>query len=465
MPLAKRVRDLISVVRLRPFDTSSEEGRSRERYRRAALSSLATTFTTGLSVLISFASVPITIGYLGKERYGLWMTMSSLVAMFAFADLGIGNGMMNAIAGAHGRDDREAARRFLASALGVVLVLAAVGLVALAVAYPFVPWARVFNVSTAEAAAEAGPATAILFGCFFFGLPLALVGRAQSAYQEGFVPALWSAAGSLLSFSALLTVVFLKAGLPWLVLALGATPMLAQIGNSIWQLGVSRPWLRPRLGDFQWRRGVQMVRLGVLFVILQLTVAVTYTSDNVVIAQVLGPTSVTDVAVAGKLFNLAPMAWGIVLGPLWPAYTEAITRGDRAWVKKTLIGSTILTVVFAALFSAAVVLFGNAILRVWTRQDIHAPLLLMLGLAAWTTMNAAATAVSIFMNGAHIVRFQIIIALVTGSIAFPLKFWMTRRIGMAGPVWTTVICYAIFAAIPMAWMVPKMVNAPPRSPG
>jgi hypothetical protein len=39
-----RTRAMKGLLRLKPFDTSTEQGRSRERYRRAAL----TTFTSGM---------------------------------------------------------------------------------------------------------------------------------------------------------------------------------------------------------------------------------------------------------------------------------------------------------------------------------------------------------------------------------------------------------------------------------
>jgi O-antigen/teichoic acid export membrane protein len=43
-------------------------------------------------------SVPLTLTYLGSERYGMWMAISSIVALLAFADFGLGNGLVNAIA-------------------------------------------------------------------------------------------------------------------------------------------------------------------------------------------------------------------------------------------------------------------------------------------------------------------------------------------------------------------------------
>ena len=60
----------------------------------------------------------------------MWMAMSSLVAMLGFADLGIGNGLLNAISDAHGRDDRGDAARYVSSAFFSLVAISLVALVA-----------------------------------------------------------------------------------------------------------------------------------------------------------------------------------------------------------------------------------------------------------------------------------------------------------------------------------------------
>src|SRR5436190_24204717 len=99
------LRKALSVLSFRAFDASTAEGRSMERYRRAALATFAAFGARGIQILTSIVTVPLTLHYLGLERYGMWMTISSTIAMFTFADLGIGNGLLNAIADAHGRRD------------------------------------------------------------------------------------------------------------------------------------------------------------------------------------------------------------------------------------------------------------------------------------------------------------------------------------------------------------------------
>ena len=61
---------------LRAHDRATAEGRARERQRRAMLASSAAAVAKAVRVLTTFVSVPLAIGYLGAERYGLWLTMS-----------------------------------------------------------------------------------------------------------------------------------------------------------------------------------------------------------------------------------------------------------------------------------------------------------------------------------------------------------------------------------------------------
>ena len=56
----------------------------------------------GTKILTAFLAVPLTIGYLGRERYGMWMTMSSLLTMLVIVDLGISDGLVNPLAEAVG---------------------------------------------------------------------------------------------------------------------------------------------------------------------------------------------------------------------------------------------------------------------------------------------------------------------------------------------------------------------------
>src|SRR5262245_22841729 len=179
-------RHVAGVIRLGAFDTSTDAGRSRERYRRVGLTFLATVAGRGAAAVASLVAVPVMLRYLGAERYGLWAAISSAGMALLFADLGIGNGLLSVLAEDAGRDDRKAAQGHVSSAF-VALLLVALALGALfAVAYPHVPWAALLRASSATASREAGPSVAAFLLCFLATMPLGIATRVRLARQEGF---------------------------------------------------------------------------------------------------------------------------------------------------------------------------------------------------------------------------------------------------------------------------------------
>lgn len=80
-----------------------------------ALTAVSSAGAKVVAIVTMLVTVPLTLHYLGSERYGMWMTISSIIGMMGFADLGMGLGLMNAVSEAHGQEDRLAAERYVSS--------------------------------------------------------------------------------------------------------------------------------------------------------------------------------------------------------------------------------------------------------------------------------------------------------------------------------------------------------------
>ena len=236
---------MVSLLRRRPFDTSTEQGRSDERYRRAAFTSIFAFSAKVVSVVTTLITVPLVLGYLGADSYGLWLTLSSIALMLGFADLGIGNGVLNLVSEAHGRDDRLMARRAVSSGFFMLSLVGLVLLLGFVVIYRYVPWARVYNVTTPSAMSEAAPATLVFVIVWALSIPVGIVERVQLGYQRGYVNYAWQAVGSLLALGGAYLAIRADAGTPGLVLVLAGGPLLAGILNSVTEYGWVCPWLRP----------------------------------------------------------------------------------------------------------------------------------------------------------------------------------------------------------------------------
>ena len=60
-----------------PMEVTDSEGRSRQRYVRAGLGYAAIVGARAVSFVIAIVTIPLTLPYLGPERFGLWMTINS----------------------------------------------------------------------------------------------------------------------------------------------------------------------------------------------------------------------------------------------------------------------------------------------------------------------------------------------------------------------------------------------------
>jgi O-antigen/teichoic acid export membrane protein len=387
----------------------------------------------------------------------MWMVISSITAFLSFTDLGIGNGLLNAVASAHGAGDGRAVREHISSAFFLLLGLAMLLGLSFAVAYPWINWPVIFNVASDLARAEAGPAVAIFVLCFLLHLPLDTIKRIQFGLQEGFRNSLWNSLGSLIGLAGVLLVIYLEAGLVWLVLALCGAPIVATVVNGVALFGRRYRGLLPKPRLIRLSSIKLILETGTLFVILQMAVALAFASDNMVAAQILGSAAVAHYAVAKKLFDMVGNVLKMILSPLWPAYGEAAARGDMTWIRSTLTRSVIMTAALSLVPSVILVFAGHWIIRAWVGPEIAVPTMLLVGFAIWTVFSSVGNAVAMFMNGINRIGFQAKTALALAITALVAKILLAEQIGLAGIIFGTNIAYFVCTLIPFTWYTPKLL--------
>ena len=69
----------------------------------------------GGSIFLSMLIVPLTLGYVSTELYGIWLTLSSVIAWFHFFDMGLTLGLKNRLTEALTVNDTEKAKRLVST--------------------------------------------------------------------------------------------------------------------------------------------------------------------------------------------------------------------------------------------------------------------------------------------------------------------------------------------------------------
>jgi len=450
----RSIGDIAASLRGQP-DLASPLGRSAERHRRVALSAISSGLVWATSVVTGLVMVPVVLHYLGAERYGVFATITAIAGLVGWADLGLGNGLISEVAVAQGRDDSDSTARAVSTAFFALLGLAVVLAAGFAAVYPFVPWESIFNVS-GDAASGVGAAAAAFAVGVFLALPLGVVQRAEVGMQEMFVANVWQAMGRLLGLAGIILAVAVGASLPYLVLALAVAPALALAGNGVDLFFRRRPWLRPSLKRVERDVAGALLRIGSLFFVLQIAIAVAYESDALVLTQILGPTAVTTYSVTMRVFLVVPALANFVLAPLWPAYGEAISRGDVHWVRQTLRrairGGLLLTVPGAAVLA----LVARPFIAAWA--GVESPYLLICAAAIWVIVMTLGAVIAAFLNGARVIRAQIVAAVTMMIANLGLSIVFTHWLGVSGVIWGSIAAEGAVVVVLLVVVVPSVVS-------
>lgn len=454
----KTIRDTIGLLRFTAFETGTEEGRSQERHRHIAWTTVTAGASKAAAAAAMLISVPLTLGYLGPERFGLWMAVSAVISMLGFADFGLGNGILNAVSHASGRNDDHTIHRSVSNG---IIMLAAIGglilLIFLAV-YRYVPWPSVFNVSSATAALESGPVVLVLLSCFIVTLPLGATQKVQLGLQQGYWGNLWEAVGSLLGLVGIIIAIQMQAGLHWIALSMAGIPLVFRALNTLVFFGYQERTLRPKLSHLDFQVIRRLVRTGFLFFILQLAVIVGFQSDNIIIARILGVEAVAGYDVALKLSTLPAMFIGLIVVAQWPAYGEALTRGDSDWIRRTFIRTIRLSLLFAVPFALILFNWGDTLIRIWAGPEVVPSTALITGMSIWSVLLMLGSVVAALLNGLHIVKFQAINALLMATANILLSIYLVAKIGVVGAIVGTISAYTIFSLLPSWYYIRRHIS-------
>jgi O-antigen/teichoic acid export membrane protein len=398
-----------------------------------------------------FLCVPFVLHALGPEQFGAWATLVSLVAFAGFLDFGFGNGAMNLLAAAHGRNSPREVATILHEGRRALLRIALWLAVAALVALPMVPWHRMLGMPDSMSSASRNAVAAVLFS-IVLAVPLNLANRVQLGLGRGDRAFRWQAIGQLATLAMVIALARAHASLTALTAAAVATPLLASVANtySVWRdpaLAAASPMAGPERANIARRIRDE----GILFFGLQLTAALAFSADLPLIAALRGPAEAGTYAIVQRLFSVIPLALSLIWAPLWPIYRQALAAGDHQWVKRTLRHS-LKSAVALATIGAAVLAFGfDPITVLWVHKPLVVGGVLLAGFSAWCVVEAAGTALATFLNAASVLRYQLVTACVFATICLVGKVLAITHLGIAWVPWVTVVTYCLASVLPFLW--------------
>lgn len=290
----------------------------------------------GASIACHLVMVPLVLHYVNADIYGIWLTLSSMVAWISFLDIGINNGLKNKLAEALAHDDTALAKQYVSTTYALLSLIFMPALVILLMVTPLVHWHEVLNVPAASADGLS-IAVAIIIAYFCINFILSTINVVLMAVQRPAYSSCLNLCQQLLSLAIIALFTFMtKGNLVLLCIGLCVAPIVVVSLFNIFFFGRRYRQIAPSLGSVRFSLAPALLRLGVRFFIIQIAGIVQYQMVNFLIIRHYGSAEVTAYNIAFKYFNVLYMVWGILVTPIWAAVTDAVTKGEISWIVTTV---------------------------------------------------------------------------------------------------------------------------------
>ncbi len=412
----------------------------------------------GVALLASAVTLPLTVRYLGKLEYGVWITISTTVVMLSVLDLGIANTLTNFISSAYASDDKDSAQGYFATAFWLTCGVAAVLGVIAALVFHVLNWGSLLGISDPTLIAEARTCVVISIAFFLVSLPLNLANRVLGGYQQIHIANYFAMINSLLGLVAIVTTVLLRLSIVQLMLAYCLAMLVGSVAMNLWLSIWHKPWIRAYPRRFERAKARTLFGQGFLFFLLQLTGIIVFNSDNLVITHYLGAAEVTPYSIAWRLTSYASLMQSLLIPSFWPAFTEAYHKRDMQWVRNTyrnMVQKTLMLVTAAALFLG---FFGQWIIRVWAGRAVEPPSLLLWTLAGWAILVASTTNQALLLSATGRLRVEATVAVLAAIANLGLSIYLVQRIGAEGVILATILSFAVFMIVPQQLEVRRVLR-------
>lgn len=436
------------------------------RFARVLTGGLSGVAGKTTAVLVSAITLPITVRYLGPERYGFWVTISTTILLLAVLDLGIANTLINCISRAYAERSDEMAKRYYSTAFWATTVIAiCLGMLGRA-GWHLIDWGKLFGLHSAMMAREAEMCTAISFGYVLLSLPLGLANKVMSGYQRVPVSNFFAIISSVSSLAAIIVVVRMHGSVVELMAAFCAALLTGPMLLNVWMGFRHQPKIRPSLRRVDMGSVREIMSHGMLFFTLQIAGLAVFNTDNLIIAHFLGAKQVTPYAVAMRLVSYATMLQALFVPSLWPAFSEAYFGEDIIWIRKTyrhIMRATVLTVTSAALFLGCA---GRWIIRLWAGPAAVPDPVLLWCMCFWIVLLAITVNQGALLAATQQLKLQAIYSSIAAAVNLALSIVLVQRLGSIGVLLATIISYVLFIVFPATWQVRQILQGryPPPNP-
>lgn len=428
-----------------------------ERSVKAKKNIIASFGIKTIGLIISFVKVPIILSYLDVDKYGVWLTIASIVDWVHYFDLGIGHGLRNKFAIALANNDEEKAKKLVSTAYYYVsIIFGGISVIIIPIIF-YIDWQKILNVTTIENK-ELLYSVLIVFVMFVLRFVFNLITMILKADQKPALADMFLPIGSIITLGVILILGTISNDSLFLAcLAIALPPVLTVfVANIIYFNKRYKPF-KPKLNWVDKSLFREIFSLGIKFFFIQMAGLIMFSSSNIILTQVVNPAEVSLFNIARQYYGMPFMFFGIILTPFWSAITDAYTRGEYDWIKRAMRK----LLIFSFLFSLGIIImfvFSDIAFKFWLKGKVVIPLSISVFLAILNIFYVFFAPYSHFINGVGKLNLSLRVGVIKTILFLPIAIFFTQQFNAAGLIMALLFINSLPSSILEFTQYKKIVN-------
>lgn len=382
----------------------------------------------GLSILLSFFILPITIGYVSSSTYGVWLTISSIISWISFFDVGINNGLLNKFAECRAINDNIKARKYVSTTYALLFLIFFPICVILLLINSFLDWNKILNISLNE---NLNLIIGVLIIYFCSNFIFSTISILLTADMKRAISSLLNFIQQIITFVVIIILVQTTQGsLLNLCLAFSIPSLCIIIIFSIYCYRNKYKIVSPSFKYIDLSLTKDLFNLGFKFFVIQIASIILFQTSNFIMIKYYGAESVTQYNIAYKYFFTLSMLFNIIISPIWPAVTNAIALSDYKWIRNTIKKYMKILFIFIVL-GLIMLLLSDFVYNIWMGDKIKSiPFLLSLFIYIYICESLIASFFVVFLNGGGHLKLQFIFCCLVPFVFIFLSFIFIKVLKM-----------------------------------
>ena len=422
-----------------------------ELSRRGILGGIGASYLqAGVSIVATFVSTPILLAWLGAETFGLFLATTSWVGYLAVFRMGFPQAAGNQMAASVARSERDQAADVLKTSV-YLSALAAAAVLAALIATGIVS-ARLFRGSDVVGRLAMPLLVTSAVG-FLIALPLQQYIAGLRALRLIHLEQL---------VQALVRVLGVAGGIAVLASGLGAIPFAVSqasvtvLAGLLCAVLVARALGREVRARARFRGGLAraLVNPGLHFLLLALSGALIWGTDNIVISMYDSSAAVTPYAVSFRLFTMALTWLTLGVGALAPTVTSLWVSGRRASLERVLLELLKLGMAGVAVVGIVLGFFGRDFVRLWAGPEAVVSSRVMWTFVAILFVVSFTICFELFLIATSKHARYAHVSLLEGGMNLGLSVLLIGPLGVWGVALGTLAAHLMGSA----WYVPRSVS-------